>query len=146
MKKRVLSHAVGGAFIAFGLVGVVREPAVDVVGWAVWFGGAVLVHDAFLAPCVLLIGAAVARLPGFFRTYVQVAAVVSASVSLVALPFVLGKGRRADNPSILPSPYGRNLLLVVGTVLVLTALLMACVALWRRHGVRPLRRGSGRNR
>lgn len=137
MKGRVLGHAAGGALIAFGLVGLVRESTVDATGWAVWFGGAVIAHDAVLAPCILLTGAALARVTGAYWTYVRVAIVVSAALSLVALPFVLGKGKRADNPSILPLPYVRNLLLVLSAVLVLTA----CVALWRRHGTRLLRKG-----
>ncbi|MFF5257899.1 hypothetical protein ACFY4C_03060 [Actinomadura viridis] len=135
---RLLGYGAGGALIAAGLGGLVRESGFDLVGWAVWFGGGVLVHDAILAPCVLLVGAATARLPRSCRWHVQGALMVGGTVTLVASPFVLGEGRRADNPSILPLPYGRNLLIVLAAVLLLTA----CIALWQRRGSRR-RRSDG---
>ncbi|GAA3941353.1 hypothetical protein GCM10023085_23620 [Actinomadura viridis] len=138
MRRRVLGHGVGGALIATGLGGLLRESGFDLVGWAAWFGGGVLVHDAVIAPCVLLVGAATTRLPRSYRRHVQRAFTVGALVTLVALPFVLGQGRRADNPSILPLPYGRNLLIVLAAVLLLTA----CVALGHRLASRR-RRSDG---
>ncbi|MFC5752873.1 hypothetical protein [Actinomadura rugatobispora] len=138
MKRRILGHGVGGALIATGLWGLARESDVDLVGWAVWFGGAVLAHDAVLVPCVLLVGAATTRLPRSYRRLVQGALMVGGTVTLVALPFVLGLGRRADNPSILPLPYGRNLLIVLAAVLALAACIALCQGIRgrRSHGDR----------
>ncbi|TDC86020.1 hypothetical protein [Actinomadura sp. 7K507] len=139
MRKRVLGHGAGGALIATGLAGLAGESGFDLMGWAAWFGGAVIFHDAVLVPCVLLVGTVTTRLHGSYRRHVQGALMVGGMVTLVALPFVLGQGRRADNPSILPLPYGRNLLIVLATVLVVAA----CIALWQRpriHGIRGLRR------
>ncbi|GAA2399599.1 hypothetical protein GCM10010191_03330 [Actinomadura vinacea] len=136
MKKRILGYGVGGALMATGLWGLVRESDFDLVGWAVWFGGAALVHDAVLVPCVLLVGAATTRLPRSYRWHVQGTLMVGGMVTLVALPFVLGQGRRADNPSILPLSYGRNLLIVLAAVFVLAV----CTALRHRYGIRKSRR------
>jgi hypothetical protein len=125
-----VGYAFGGALIAFGIGGLVNEPDLDLVDWATWFGGAAVFHDAVIAPCVLLAGAAMTRLPASsYRVYAQRTLMVSAMVTLVALPFVLGKGRRADNPSILPLPYVRNLLLVLAAIY----LIAACITVWRHR-------------
>ncbi|XVQ10585.1 hypothetical protein ACQP1W_50160 [Spirillospora sp. CA-255316] len=129
MKGRIVGYATGGALIALGLRGLLRDADVDFLGWAAWFGGAVVVHDAVLAPCVLLVGAATTRLPRSYRRHVQGALMVGGVVALVALPFVLGMGRRADNPSILPLSYGRNLAVVLAAIL----LLAGANALWQRY-------------
>ncbi|MFC9977969.1 hypothetical protein ACFVH6_44390 [Spirillospora sp. NPDC127200] len=110
MKARLPAYAAGGALIAYGGYGLASH--VDLLDWAVWVGGAVLVHDLVFAPAVLLAGAAVTHR----RT--RAALVVAGAVTLVALPMVLGLGRRPDNASILPLPYGRNLLIVLAVIAV----------------------------
>ena len=50
------------------------------------------------------------------RTAVRAAALVSAAVTLVALPLVLGYGRDPGNPSALPLPYGRGLAVLLGLI------------------------------
>ncbi|WP_083983912.1 hypothetical protein [Actinomadura hibisca] len=107
---KIPAYVVGGALIAYGAYGLASH--VDLIGWAIWFGGAVLVHDLLFAPAVLLAGAVVTHR----RT--RAALVVAGAVTLVALPMVLGLGKRADNPSILPLPYGRNLLIVLAVIAV----------------------------
>jgi hypothetical protein len=139
MKTRITAYATGALFIAIGLWGILTATDSDPLGWAVWFGGAAVVHDGVLVPCVLLVGALTTRLPLSYRRRVQVVLMTGAVVTLVALPFVLGLGRRADNPSILPLPYGRNLLIVLAVI--------ATAALIRRrwfHWSRPGKRADGR--
>ena len=127
-KGRLTGYTVGGALIAFGLWGLVHAADVDLQGWAVWFGGAVILHDGVWMPCVLLVGAVTARLPHPYRRHVQWTLMACAAVTLVALPFVLGMGTRADNPSILPLSYGRNLAIVLAVIVVLAV----AHALWQR--------------
>jgi hypothetical protein len=62
------------------------------------------------------------------------ALVVSAAVTAVALPLLIGKGRIADNPSAFPQRYGPNLLLIVAVVWAVAAV-WALVA--RRRRSRP---------
>lgn len=130
MKTRIVAYAVGGSLIALGLYGIVAKS--DPFGWAVWFGGAVVLHDAIFVPAVLLAGALTTRLPGSYRRRVQAALAMAAAVTLVALPFVLGFGRRADNPSLLPLSYGRNLLIVLAVIAVAATL----PSVWRGLGQR----------
>ncbi|GLZ09520.1 hypothetical protein Acsp03_69860 [Actinomadura sp. NBRC 104412] len=122
MRARLAAYAAGVAFIALGVWGIVIGSDTNPPGWAVWFAGAVVAHDGVLAPCVLLVGALTTRLPASYRRRVQHTLLVAGAVSLMALPFVLGYGRRADNPSILPLPYGRNLLVVLAAIAVIALL------------------------
>ncbi|MEU6863338.1 hypothetical protein ABZ924_08710 [Streptomyces sp. NPDC046876] len=124
-------HAVG----AFGLVLagwggwlLLRQPE----PWriAVWLGGAVVVHDALVAPLVLAIAALAAAAGLRLRGALRGALVVAGSLTAIALPPLLRPGGVA-NPTVLPLPYLRNWLLAMAAVALLTA---ACA------GVRAVRR------
>lgn len=73
---------------------------------AVWLLAGVVVHDALLAPLVVVLGAVgVGLLPRRWRGVAAGAALVWGSVTLLAVP-VLGRfGARADNPTLLDRPY-----------------------------------------
>lgn len=133
MTARVLAYAAGLALIGLGLRGVVAD--VPVARWAAWFAAPAVLHDAVLVPLVLVAGAATGRLPGRYRRIARAALVTAACVTVVALPLVLGYGRRADEPSRLPLPYGRNLAVVVAAIAVLAAAAAAArFAADRRRG------------
>ncbi|MFI7453599.1 hypothetical protein ACIBQX_39335 [Nonomuraea sp. NPDC049714] len=131
---RWLGYAIGGAFVALGLTGLVQD--IDPVGWALWAGGVLVAHDAVLVPVVLLAGVVVRRAGGSVRAGL----VVAGLVTLATLPTVLALGRRADNPSILPLDYGRNLLIV----LVLIALASGIYETWTRAARGRAARGKGK--
>jgi hypothetical protein len=82
------------------------------------FMGAVLVgHDFVVLPISIGLGALAARFaPAWARRPAQAALVLSGAISLIALPFVIGAGRIADNPSAFPQHYGRNLLFIVAAI------------------------------
>lgn len=105
-----IGYAAGVALVVLGFAGLVMDS--DPAGWAWWFGGALVAHDAILVPAVLIVGLAVRRAGWAVRA----AVIVAGAVTLATLPTVLALGRRADNPSILPLDYGRNLLLVLAAL------------------------------
>ncbi|CNG75874.1 Uncharacterised protein [Mycobacterium tuberculosis] len=119
MTARILAYAAGLALIGVGLRGIVDD--VPIARWAAWFAGAAVLHDAVLVPLVLAAGLATGLLPRRVRRIARAALVTAACVTAVALPLVLGYGRRADEPSRLPLPYGRNLALVLAAIAVLAA-------------------------
>ncbi|MEV4074246.1 hypothetical protein [Nonomuraea fuscirosea] len=126
---RWVLYAAGTALVGLGFTGLFLDSAP--IGWALWFGGVAVAHDGILAPVVLLIGLALRRTGRAARA----AAIVAGTVTLATLPTVLALGRRADNPSILPLDYVRNLLLLLG----LLALAALAPRLW--NAVRPKRGG-----
>jgi hypothetical protein len=115
----------GALVMAYALSGALTDP--DLKGGVLIFLVAVLVlHDGVLLPLSIGAGALIGRIvPSRLRTPVRVAAVISLALSVVALPLVLGRGRVADNPSILPLHYGRGLLIAYGIIWLTTALVVA---------------------
>ncbi|MER5964620.1 hypothetical protein [Streptomyces sp. NPDC002057] len=111
-------YAVGGVgllLIGLGVWLVAEQP--DPVDVFVWWAGALVLHDGIIAPLVLAVGLLLAGRPG--RGLPRGALIVAASVTLVTLPLLLRPGAAA-NPSALPLPYGRNLLIVLVCVAVVT--------------------------
>ena len=125
----------GVALFAFGLIGLLRNATQTLPGdWLAWVAGAVVVHDAIVAPLVLACGFLLHRLvPASARGGLQATLAVCAIVALVSVPVLLAKGRVADNPSLLPHDYPRNLAIVLALVLAAgTLLTLARVARARR--------------
>ena len=123
---RGVLYGVGVVFIGIGVHGILSDPRnAPLGGWGKWFLGGVLIHDLLFAPVVLLVAALVVRIPLPYRRIVQAALVVGGSLTLVALPAVLGYGRRPDNPSQLPLPYGRNLVELLVAIAVVAAAIAA---------------------
>ncbi|MFE8938480.1 hypothetical protein ACFYNX_13400 [Streptomyces sp. NPDC007872] len=130
---RVLRYAVGGLGVGLIVLGarlVAAEPASGDV--LVWLAGALVVHDGLLAPLVLAVGLLIAGRSerGLWRG----ALVIAGSVVLVTLPLLLRPGP-PPNPSALPLPYGRNLVIVLAAVAV-GAVLLRLVRLWRQRSQR----------
>jgi len=102
--------ALGGLGMTYAVAGALTDP--DVKGGVLLFLIGVLVaHDGLLLPLTIAAGALIGRfVPLRGRVVVRAAALVSLAVTIVALPLVLGRGRAADNPSLLPLHYGRGLL------------------------------------
>jgi len=94
----------------------------------VWLAGAVALHDALIAPLVLLIGRLLVR--GRLRGPVRGALLVAGALTLVALPPLLRPGSRA-NPSVLPLDYPRNWLITLAAVAAVTVVYAAARAVLR---------------
>ena len=106
----VMAYAVGGA--VFG--------GVQLIGVLIFLVAMLVLHDGLFLPAVLGLGALVSRfVPARQRGLVRVAGVSSLAVLVIALPLILGFGRSADNPSLLPRPYGWGTLLILVLVWVL---------------------------
>ena len=125
---KALGYALGGGLILLGFVGLASNSGqTEPLSWALWFGGGVVVHDLLLVPMVLALGIPARRLRAPYRT----ALVVAGLVSVVALPVVLGLGRRADNPSQLPLNYATDLAGVIAGIVLVAAAADGCARLLR---------------
>ncbi|MDQ3676275.1 MAG: hypothetical protein M3401_05635 [Actinomycetota bacterium] len=125
----------GMALSAYGLVGLLRDERVaDSMSWLTFFAGGLLAHDLVWAPLVALGSVALVRIgPARVRPVLQGALIVSATVLLVAYPVVRGDGRLANNPSILPLDYPRNLVIVLVAVWAVAGVLIVRAALSQRR-------------
>lgn len=114
--RRVLATA-GIGVMAYALFGAVTDPATEPLGQLAFLGAVVVAHDAVLVPLTIAVGVLIGRfLPVPARRPVRAAALCSLALTLVALPFVLGRGRRPDDPSALPLDYGSGLLILLGII------------------------------
>jgi hypothetical protein len=140
--RRGLSAA-GTLVMGYAVVGALTDPDVKPFGVLILLAGVVVGHDGILLPVMIGVGVLIGRfVPTGDRIAVRAAALCSLAVTVVALPLVLGYGRTADNPSVLPLPYGRGLatvLLMIWTV----ALAMIVVRRIRKHLERTATARSG---
>ncbi|MFE1988128.1 hypothetical protein [Streptomyces mirabilis] len=124
MRVKVLRLLAGAAGLALMGVGasLLLDRQQDLMGVLEWLGGAVVLHDALIAPLVLLVGLVLVR--GGVRGPVRGALLVAGALTAVALPVLLRPGPRA-NSTVLPLDYPRNWLLTLVAVATVTALLVA---------------------
>jgi hypothetical protein len=121
---RLLLGATGVVLVLVGLRFLSGDGLGDLAGIGAWLAGGVLVHDALIAPLVVLVGVVgVPRLPAAARAPAVAGLVVLTTVTLMAVP-VLGRfGAKADDHGLLDRPYGA--LWLGFTALVLVAVLAA---------------------
>jgi hypothetical protein len=133
---RVLRGLLGAVGVGMVLVGVYRLLGTglpDLVNLAAWLAGGVLVHDAVLAPLVVLLAVVVLpRLPAWGRAPAVAGFVVLGSVTLLAVPAIGRFGAREDVPSLLNRPYG--VLWLAFAALVVIAVVAAALLRRRRTG------------
>ncbi|MFF7296421.1 hypothetical protein [Streptomyces sp. NPDC008265] len=98
---------------------------------AVWLGGAVVVHDGFVAPLVFAVGALAAAAGLRLRGVPRAALIVAGSLTAIALPPLLRPGPAA-NPTVLPLDYLRNWLLAMAAIALFTVLHGVLRSLTRR--------------
>ncbi len=125
----------GTALSVFGLAGLLRDERVgDSMSWLTYFVGGLLAHDVVWAPLVVVGSVVLVRVvPRSVLPVLQGALIVTATVLLVAYPVVWGDGRLANNPSILPLDYPRNLAVVLVGVWAVAAALIVRAALRTPH-------------
>ena len=104
----------GFSVMAWALLGVFREhERTAPASWFTWVIGGAVLHDVVLLPLVLLVGttfAAISR-PGV-RSALRWSVAVGAVVTLASIPVLARFGARSDNPSLLPLPYVRNIVIL----------------------------------
>jgi hypothetical protein len=118
-----IGSAAGWALILYGLRGALHH-SLDTRPSQLarfWIAGA-LAHDLVLAPVVLGIGIALARLvPRRRRAAVQRALIICGPLALFAYPQIRGYGHALRNPTSLPHNYIANFFLVAGAVIIAVA-------------------------
>jgi hypothetical protein len=129
----------GGAVLVGVAAGalVAGVPAGQWSGILLWLAGAVVLHDAVFAPLVLVGSRALrrigARVSWLRIAVVQVAIVVGAALTLVAVPGIRAQQLGTRNPTILVFDYGVQLALAWAALGVVTALVVVAVGLLGRR-------------
>ncbi|WP_207453811.1 hypothetical protein [Desertivibrio insolitus] len=138
---RIVLVAVGVLVLVVGVAVLLSDVSPRrYLGLGAWLLGALVVHDAVIAPVVLGVGAllrrAGRRMPGGVLVIVQVALVVAAVVTALVMPEVFKRGIGTANPTVLPLDYGVNLaLFYVGLAVATGVAIAAYLAVRRRAAV-----------
>ena len=117
-RTRVALGVLGVAVTAYGALRLVELGWDNLVATAVWLAGAVLLHDAVLAPATLLVCAlGVLVLPRRLHGPAAAGLLVLGPLPVTAVP-VLGRiGARPENPPLLDRDYLTGWLVVAALVL-----------------------------
>lgn len=131
------------AGLGLGLFGLFRLltqiPTGSLLALGVWLVLALIIHDGLLAPAVVTTGWLVRRsVADRPRRYLQFAVIIASLVTVSALPMIFLRGSQPAVKALLLRDYGMNLILIVGTVAVVTLAVFAA----RRPGPGA---GSGRS-
>ena len=118
--SRFLLGVAGVGLGAYGVVLLLGAGFADAWPVLVWLGGALAVHDAVLAPLLVGLGVLAARLVGWRpgRAVLLLVLVLLGTLTLVALPVLLGYGAIPDDPGLQERSYRFGWLVVAAAVLV----------------------------
>ncbi len=145
---RIVLALAGLALLGYGAVlawefGTSRT--VNAVEGLAWFAGGPIVHDGLVAPVVGLAGLVLARrLPRPWRVPVTVGVVLSAILTLLAVPLLWRPFGVPTNPGLHDRDYGTGLAIALGVVWL--AVIAAGLAQWARSKLALGRDQSARTR
>jgi len=116
--------AIAGLLLgAFGVFRLLTEiPTGSVNKLAIWLVAALIIHDLVIAPSVVGLGWALRRgVPDRERRYLQVALIMIAVVTVIALPMIVLRDSQPPVKALLLRDYTANLALLIGLIAAVTA-------------------------
>jgi hypothetical protein len=124
---RIALATAGIALAMFGIFRLLSElPMHSLLILGVWLAAALVLHDAILAPSVVGVGWLLRRhVPDRGRRYLQVALIMIALVTLIAIPMIFLRGSQPAEKALLLRNYGANLVLMIGMIAVISLILYA---------------------
>ena len=134
---------VGIALLVVGAVTLLNDVAPkDYIGIAIWFLGALVIHDGIASFAVFGVSVVMRRasrkIPLAVIAIIQGALVIGAIFFVIVVPAILKKDIGSANASILPLDYGLNLVMFyAGLAAVTAAVIAAYLVLARRQNARP---------
>ena len=134
---RIGLGAVGGLLLAYGAFRLLHGlplPTLLVLGG--WLLAALVIHHGLLSPAVLAVGAALRGLPDRARGFVQAALIMTAAVTVIALPLIIRQFSQPAAKAMLLQHYGANLALLIG-VIALGTLIVYAIRVARDRTPRP---------
>jgi hypothetical protein len=124
---RVGLAASGVVMAVYGIGRLLTDiPAHSLMLLAAWLVAALLIHDGLVSPVVVAVGWTLRRLlPARGRRYVQIALLMSALVTIIAVPMMYRANRQPPSKAILRQNFGANLLVLLAIIAVTTLIAYA---------------------
>ncbi|MET0899553.1 MAG: hypothetical protein ABWY45_16720 [Mycobacterium sp.] len=136
---RVALGAAGLALIGYGAMLLLDNPGPTLLRIALWAAAGVLLHDFVFAPVITALGFAGRRiLPRSWWAPVGVAALVSVTLLLLAIPVFDTPGAKPLNPTVVDRDYPKGLGISLALVWACTALYLGFVEFARRSAPKKL--------
>ena len=127
MRVRIALAVAGlllGGFGVFRLFTQVPHPKLIMLG--IWLIGALVIHDGILSPLIVSLSWVLAKvIPPRARRYVQLALIMSAIVTVIAIPMIYRRGHQPQVKAILQQNFGGNLTVLIGIIAAVSLLLYA---------------------
>ena len=122
---RIILAAAGIDLGAFGVFRLLTEiPTYSLVILGVWLVAALVIQDAILAPSVVGVGWLLRRyVPDRGRRYLEVALIMSALITAIAVPMIFLRGTQPAVKALLLRNYGFNLILIIAIIGVINLIL-----------------------
>ena len=95
-----------------------RDPGAQPAGArGLWLLAALVIHDGVLSPAVVGVGWLLRRhVPDRGRRYLQIALIMSALITVIAVPMIFLRGSQPAVKALLLRNYGANLILIIGII------------------------------
>jgi hypothetical protein len=122
---RIALAVAGVALAAFGVFRLVTEvPPSQLLILGLWLVAALIIHDVLLAPSVVGVGWLLRRyVPDRGRRYLQLALIMIALVTVIAVPMIFLRGSQPAAKALLLRNYGANLIMIIGVIAVISLIL-----------------------
>jgi hypothetical protein len=124
---RIGLAASGIAVLVYGVGRLFTEiPLQSLTLLALWLVAALVIHDGLVSPTVVAVGWTLHRLfPPRARRYLQAALIMSALVTIVAIPMIYRAHRQPPSKAILRQDFGANLVFLLAIIAVATLIAYA---------------------
>ncbi len=120
---RITLAAAGLSVLGYGAARLVLQgPPETLLRLALWLALAVVIHDALVSPGILLVGAALRRVPPRARTFLQGGLIAAALVTVIAVPMIDQAGQQPPSKALLLQHYGQNLAVLIGLIAAVSAI------------------------
>ena len=92
-------------------------PVQSLVLLALWLIAALIIHDGLLSPVVVGVGSALRRyVPDRGRRYLQFGLIMSAMVTVIAVPMIYRANTHAPSKALLLQDFGTNLTVLLAAI------------------------------
>jgi hypothetical protein len=115
---RIILATVGGLALLYGIANLlIQIPNQSLMLVAIWLVAVLIIHDLILAPAVVGVGWLLRRfVPDRARRFLQVGLIISAIVTLLAVPMIYRRGSQPPQKTLLIQNYGANFALLLGII------------------------------
>lgn len=115
---RIACAVIGIGLLLYGASQLLlKVPPANLVWIAIWMVALLVIHDGVVAPAVVGLGWVIGTyVPPRGRRYLQAGLIMSAMITVVAVPLILRRGSRPEANTMLLQNYGLHFAILLGGI------------------------------